>query len=104
MESNKTYQPIIQMQRAVLIKEIIKLSNLLDKQYYAQGRFRNHCYLRIAYDKVCNDKWDLQVKRPFIENAPVIKLNQALDYLKQYKVDYSILIEDNIQSLRYRKQ
>ncbi len=77
----------------------MKLSNSLDKQYYAQGRFRNHCYLRIAYDKVCND-----VKRPFIEHAPVIKLHQALEYLQKYKVDYSILIEDNIQSLSYRKQ
>lgn len=92
------------MQRASLIKEIMKLSNLLDKQYYAQSRFRNHCYLRIAYDKVCNDKWDLQVKRPFIEHAPVIKLHQALEYLQKYRVNYSVLIEDNIQSLSFRKQ
>lgn len=87
-----------------LINQIKSLSNDLDKLYSDKVSFRNHCYLRIAYDNTCSNKWDLVVSRPFVKNATLLQLNTSLDYLLRYKNDFTTLISDNIKSLKYRKK
>lgn len=96
------------MQNCILQKqialEIIELSNFLDSQYRAKSNFRNHCYLRIAYDKATESKWDLTIQRPFVENADLKILSLALESLRSYKTDFSALLVDNQKSLTYRKK
>lgn len=87
-----------------LINQIKSLSNDLDKLYSDKVSFRNHCYLRIAYDNTCGDKWDLVVNRPFIKNATLLQLTISLSYLLRYKNDFTTLISDNTKSLQYRKK
>ena len=87
-----------------LISEIKKLSNQLDIQYNLELNFRNHCYLRIAYDKTVNDKWDIVVKRPFTKYASEHQLETALNFLKLYLSDKKKLLNDNEISLVFRKK
>ena len=88
----------------ILISDIKKLSNLLDKQYNLELNFRNHCYLRIAYDAVFQDKWDCIVKKPFTKFANEEQLIQAIQLLKIYQNDKSKLLLDNQQSLVFRQR
>ena len=87
-----------------LISEIKKLSNHLDIQYNLELNFRNHCYLRIAYDNTVNNKWDIVVKRPFTKYASEQQLETAVNYMKLYKIDKNKLLHDNEISLAFRKK
>ena len=87
-----------------LISEIKKLSNQLDTQYNPELNFRNHCYLRIAYDNTVNNKWDITVKRPFTKYASEHQLETALNLMKLYKIDKRKLLHDNEISLEFRKK
>ena len=87
-----------------LISEIKKLSNQLDTQYNLELNFRNHCYLRIAYDNTVNNKWDITVKRPFTKYASEHQLETALNFLKLYLSDKKKLLNDNEISLAFRKK
>ncbi|WP_309607862.1 acetyltransferase [Flavobacterium sp.] len=86
-----------------LISELIKLSNQLDTQYNLELNFRNHCYLRIAYDNTVNSKWGIIIKRPFTKYASDDQLKNALTLLSSYLLDKVILLSDNEKSLAFRK-
>ncbi len=95
----------IELQQRDLIKdEIIILSNLLDEQYSEELNFRNHCYLRIAYDSTVKNKWDNVIEKPFIKNANEEQLRNALILLKSYVTNKKVLLEHNILSLQFRNK
>ena len=87
-----------------LISEIKRLSNLLDARYNNELNFRNHCYLRIAYDAVLQDKWDVKVNKPFVKYATENQLESAFALLKIYFSDKQQLLADNEKSLLFRQQ
>jgi hypothetical protein len=87
-----------------LVYQIKIVSNYLDKLYANKTRFRNHCYLRIAYDNTCNNKWDIVVHKPYIKNATEIQLNTTLQYLNKYKYDFNEVLSDNHKSLKFRNK
>jgi hypothetical protein len=80
-----------------------QIANDLEKQY-TDLNFRNHCYLRIAYDNAVNSKWDTVVNRPFTANANLIQLTRAKWFLGLYKTDKELLLQHNKISLTYRKK
>ena len=79
-----------------------QLANDLEKQY-PDLNFKNHCYLRIAYDNTVNAKWDTVVDRPFVARASSIQIDTSSAFLMMYKVDKEFLLEHNKISLEYRK-
>jgi hypothetical protein len=82
---------------------IAELANDLEKQY-PNLNFRNHCYLRIAYDNAVDCKWDTVVNRPFTANANLIQLTRAKWFLGLYKTDKELLLKHNKISLTYRNK
>ncbi len=88
--------------RIHLISEINRLSDMLDNQYNNELNFRNHCYLRIAYDNTTQDKWDIRVAKPFVKYATNMQLQSAVDLLNKYSSDKLILLSDNDKSLNFR--
>ncbi len=92
----------MQNEKTALISEIKRLSNLLDKQYNNELNFRNHCYLRIAYDNTTNEKWDNKVAKPFVKYAKNEQLQNAVDLLNIYLSDKLTLLSDNEKSLNFR--
>lgn len=91
-------------EKPIMTAEIKRLSNLLDKQYATELNFRNHCYLRIAYDRVVNNKWDLVVQKPFVKYADEDTLQRAIELLKLYVEDKKQLQADNEKSLEFRRK
>ena len=87
----------------IAIATIKKLSNELDIQYNNQLNFRNHCYLRIAFDASVENKWDLIIKKPFTKYANDSQLQNVINLLLLYKIDTIRLLQDNERSLMYRK-
>ena len=81
----------------------IQLANELEKQY-PDLNFRNHCYLRIAYDNAVDAKWDTVISRPFTAKASLTQVNTANWFLSLYKTDKYLLLEHNKISLKYRKK
>lgn len=90
--------------RIQLISEIKRLSNLLDNQYDNELNFRNHCYLRIAYDNVVQDKWDNVIDKPFVKFVDNKQLQDVVDLLNKYSIDKNKLIIDNLKSLEFRRK
>lgn len=90
--------------RASIKNEIIRLSNLLDLKFATELNFKNHCYLRIAYDNTANNKWDNVISKPFIKNANEAQLNNALFLLNKYTSDKELLLKHNLVSLAFRKK
>ena len=84
--------------------EIIRLSNLLDAHYASELNFRNHCYLRIAYDNTVNNKWDNVVAKPFIKNASEDQLKSVVELLKNYAINKDLLTKHNLLSLAFRQK
>ena len=84
--------------------EIIRLSNLLDAHYASELNFRNHCYLRIAYDNTVNNKWDNVVAKPFIKNASEDQLINVVGLLKNYAKNKDLLTKHNLLSLAFRQK
>ena len=84
--------------------EIIRLSNLLDAHYASELNFRNHCYLRIAYDYTVNNKWDNVVAKPFIKNASEDQLKSVVELLKNYAINKDLLTKHNLLSLTFRQK
>ena len=82
---------------------IAQLANELEG-IYPNLNFRNHCYLRIAYDNAVYNKWDTVLNRPFTANANLIQLTRANWFLKLYKTDKYLLLEHNKISLTYRNK
>lgn len=86
-----------------LAAQIIALANVLDAHYNQELDFRNHCYLRIAFDATVNIKWDTKVEKPFTKYASKSQLQNALDLLKSYLLDKQLLLIDNEKSLAFRE-
>ena len=84
--------------------EIKRLSNSLEKQFETQLNFKNHCYLRIAYDNTANNKWDNVIAKPFIKNANEEQLKNAVFLLNKYTSDRELLLKHNLVSLAFRKK
>lgn len=84
--------------------DITVLSNVLDEQYDKELNFRNHCYLRIAFDVTVNNKWDTKVEKPFTKYASEAQLQNALALLKGYVLDKQLLLIDNEKSLAFREK
>ena len=80
-----------------------QLANELEKQY-PDLNFKNHCYLRIAYDNVVHAKWDTVVDRPFVARASSRQVNKANFLLGLYKEDKALLLEHNKISLTFRQK
>jgi len=95
---------IIEQPNDAIGNEIKRLSNSLEKQFEKQLIFKNHCYLRIAYDNTANNKWDNVITKPFIKNANEAQLNNALFLLKKYTSDKELLLKHNLISLAFRKK
>ena len=94
----------LHIEKDLLIKNLKKLSNELDLQYSNELNFRNHRYLRIAYDNAVNNKWDTVVQKPFVKYADINQLETAVNLLNQYKLAKNkLLLEDN-KSLHFRNQ
>lgn len=91
------------MEKNSLIIEIKNLANLLDAQYDSELTFRNHCYLRIAYDNTVQQKWDAAVKKPFVKYASIDNLKYAVGLLNKYRINKTKLLLDNEKSLGFRK-
>jgi hypothetical protein len=83
--------------------ETMRLANHLEKQYPSLN-FRNHCYLRIAYDNTVDAKWDTVVARPFTINASAEKVTFANYLLSLYISDKDFLMQHNKKSLTFRKK
>ena len=94
---------IIEQPIDTLGKEIKRLSNTLEKQFETQLNFKNHCYLRIAYDNTANNKWDNVIAKPFIKNANEMQLKNAVFLLNKYTSDKELLLKHNLKSLGFRK-
>lgn len=75
----------------------------LAKQY-ANLKFDNHCYLRIALDNTFKTKWDTVLKRPAYKNLSPFQLEKVLKLLRTYKSDKDLLITHNQNSLQWRKK
>ncbi len=90
--------------KLILTTEIKRMSNLLDAHYDRELNFRNHCYLRIAYDAVVQDKWDLKISKPFVKHATDVQLQMAVVLLNNYLSDKQMLLADNDKSLFFRQQ
>ena len=89
-------------ERTQQILELKRLSIFLDKHYDNELNFRNHCYLRIAYDNATQDKWDNIVNKPFVKYATIFQLQQAVVLLNKYLFDKLTLLSDNGKSLDFR--
>lgn len=94
----------METERESLILEIKKLSNDLVDFYKNRFNFRNHCYLRIAYDSAVENKWDKVVNKPFVKYANLEQLACVRDFLQDYFVNHNKLIANNINSLSIRNQ
>ena len=81
----------------------MELANELENIYHNLN-FKNHCYLRIAYDNTIDAKWDTVINRPFTINANLIQLNKAKWLLCLYKIDKELLLQHNKISLTYRQK
>lgn len=82
---------------------ILEKANDLEKMY-PKLNFRNHCYLRIAYDNVVQAKWDTILERPFISKANLLQITQANELLESYRNNIELLLEHNLNSLCYRNK
>ena len=95
---------IIEKTNDAVGNEIKRLSNALEKQFETQLNFKNHCYLRIAYDNTANNKWDNVIAKPFIKNANEAQLKNAVFLLNKYTSDKELLLKHNVVSLAFRKK
>lgn len=91
-------------QKNILISEIKRLSNELDSHYNSELNFRNHCYLRIAFDNTVGDKWNTKIAKPFIKYATMEQLTNVLAMLNHYLLNKQILCIDNERSLTFREK
>ena len=90
--------------RVSLSEEIIRLSNQLDEQFAKELNFRNHCYLRIAYDNIVKNKWDIVVSKPFTKYATQEQLKNTVLLLNKYVTNKQLLLSHNDLSLGFRKK
>lgn len=92
----------MEINKKELKADILKLAFDLEKQY-ADLNFKHHCYLRIAYDAVAEDKWNNIIKSPFLNNCSLEELETVCSLLDCYTVNKNMLLKHNNYSLNYRK-
>lgn len=80
-----------------------ELANSLEKQYNDLN-FRNHCYLRIAYDNTVHAKWDTVIDKPFVARASSSQIEKANELLILYSKNKELLMQHNKKSLTYRNK
>ena len=83
--------------------QITKLTNALPIMY-PELNFENHCYRRIAYDNVLEEKWSDKYPGSFVVFASRDELIQAKDKLLLYLESKEALLKDNDFSLECRKR
>jgi len=71
------------------------------KRYGWPIRF-NHCFRRVVYDTLCQDRWDKHVVPPAIDNMTPIQIIDCLTICKSIMQSPNCLIELNNLSLSYR--
>ena len=78
--------------------------NLPEKltEKYSELNFQNHCYLRIALDNTFQAKWDTKIKKPAYKNLSKEELSKVIVLLKSYFEDKELLLNHNVNSLRFR--
>jgi hypothetical protein len=81
----------------------MQLAKKLENIYFDLN-FKNHCYLRIAYDNVVKDKWSDVIDKPFTIKASLFQVKKANDLLLLYITNKDLLLEHNKISLTYRKK
>ena len=89
--------------KKVIIAQIAEIANTLELKYSTETNFRNHCYLRIAYDCTLKNKWDTIISKPFVKNANFEQITNVVELLNRYLLDKNKLITDNSTSLNFRK-
>ena len=65
----------------------------------------NHCFARVVLDWLFKDCWyrHLNKKQTAVSQLSAEQLRQAIERMQQWLKDEQLLIEDNNQSLQYRK-
>jgi len=66
----------------ILVGLYFELSNKLPEKN-KHLRLQNHCYLRIANDMACGEKWNNKVEKPFYKNASKELLEESVIYLQK---------------------
>jgi hypothetical protein len=84
-----------------LQEEYIKLGNALPK-YHHDLNFKNHCYWRIALDRVVGAKWNTIIPAPAYKNLSEDQLQKVVENLYLYTTDRNELLAHNKESLAYR--
>lgn len=64
----------------------------------------NHCFLRVVYDEVLQDKWQnvLKTSKPAIHQLSLEQLDKAIKTGQAMIADRELTVQLNRQSLRYR--
>lgn len=81
----------------------IEIANELEN-VYPELNFRNHCYLRIAYDNVIQTRWDKVIAKPFVIRANSSQVEEANQLLNLYKSNKELLLQHHKISLTYRNK
>lgn len=81
----------------------IEIANELEN-VYPELNFKNHCYLRIAYDNVIQARWDKVITKPFVIRANSSQLEEAKQLLNLYKSNKELLLQHHKISLTYRNK
>ena len=71
------------------------------KRYGWPIRF-NHCFRRVIYDTLCQDRWDKHIASPAIDNMTPIQIVDCLTICDSIMQSPDSLIELNNLSLSYR--
>lgn len=81
----------------------MEIANELE-DVYPEFTFKNHCYLRIAYDNVIQARWDKVIAKPFVIRANSSQVEEANQLLNLYKSDKELLLQHHKISLTYRNK
>ncbi len=89
------------------LKETYKklINETLPAIYQSPVRF-NHCFNRIILDWLFQDYWHnhLEQKKTAISQLTETQLQCAIQRMNEWLFNHELLVQDNIDSLRYRKK
>lgn len=83
----------------------ILINETLPATYQSPVRF-NHCFNRIVLDWLFTDCWyhHLDRKKTAISQLTETQLQQAVQRMNAWLENHNLLVEDNANSLRWRKK
>lgn len=89
-----------------LIAEFKQLVNRQLPAIYTQPVRFNHCFNRIILDWLFKDCWyhHLDNNRTALSQLNEVQLRSAIQRMKAWLSDHSLLTNDNIASLKYRNK